>query len=402
MKLPLYVKTAINLLEKSGYEVYVVGGAVRDYLLGNIPHDFDLSTNATPIEAKEVFKNYFTIDTGLKHGTISVMINNELLEITTYRYEEEYDDFRRPNNVHFIKNIEEDLARRDFTINSIAYNKKIIDVNGGVEDLHNKIIRAIGDPLKRFIEDPLRILRALRFASVLNFEIETNTKKALISNFYMLEKVSKERINNEFSRLILGINAKNILSEYSKLIEKHILKFNLSEVLIASSILLPVDLNIRLACLCLELSSEEANNKLTDLKYSRKQIKDILLIINNYYVKIEASEISFLKLLKTVDYETIGKIINIRKAILKVEDKSLNEIQNIEYIYKSLKNKYLTIKDLKINGNDLIKLGYIEGIEIRIVLEKLLDDCLNGLLNEHSVLVKKAEEYLKQNRIEGK
>lgn len=398
MKLPLYVKTAINLLEKAGYEVYVVGGAVRDFLLGNIPHDFDLSSNATPVEAKEVFKNYFIIDTGLIHGTISVMINNELIEITTYRYEEEYDDFRRPNNVIFIKNIEEDLARRDFTINSIAYNKKIIDVNGGVEDLNNKIIRAIGDPLKRFIEDPLRILRALRFAAVLNFEIEAKTKQALINNFHLLEKVSKERINNEFSRLILGVNATNILNEYSNLIDKYILKFALDEVLIAAACLLPNELNIRLACLCLNLTSTEANNKLTDLKYSRKQIKDILFILNNYNLNIEANELSFLKVLKTVDYQTIGKIINIRKTIQITENKNLNEILNLEYIYKSIKYKYLTLKDLKINGNDLIKIGYREGIEIKIVLEKLLDDCLNGLLNDHLVLIKRAEEYLKQKR----
>src|SRR5690606_29463892 len=165
--------------------------------LGKTPSDYDLSTNATPEEIKQVFANYFTIDTGIKHGTVTVMIDHKLLEITTYREEEGYIDFRRPSKVTFIKNIKSDLARRDFTINAICFNRKFLDLHNGINDLENKIIKAIGKPEERFTEDPLRILRALRFASTLDFEIEKATKNAVLKYFPLLKKVSKERINVE-------------------------------------------------------------------------------------------------------------------------------------------------------------------------------------------------------------
>ena len=393
MKLPNYVITAINLLERNGYEAYVVGGAVRDYLMGMTPHDFDLSTNATPIDVKKVFKSYFVIDTGIKHGTVSVMIDKHLLEITTYRFEEEYTDYRRPNEVHFIKNIKEDLIRRDFTINAICFNKDILDLVGGINDLNLKLIRAIGDPIKRFTEDPLRILRALRFSSVLDFKIEENTKTAIIKNFSLLEKVSKERINSEFSKILLGKNSKNILLEYKTLLEEYVLRTNINETNIIASTYLENDLILRLACLFIDFDYKEIEEKLLALKYPKKHIKKIVLIIENYNLDLNIDKLGIMKILKKVDYDIIGLIIKIKYAYLKVENQNSNILDSYAYIYKSLKSKYLKLKDLKINGKDLIEIGFKEGIEIKYVLEKLLDECISGLENEYEVLIKKAEEY---------
>ncbi|MCK9471290.1 MAG: CCA tRNA nucleotidyltransferase [Bacilli bacterium] len=393
MKLPNYVITAINLLERNGYEAYVVGGAVRDYLMGMTPHDFDLSTNATPIDVKKVFKSYFVIDTGIKHGTVSVMIDKHLLEITTYRFEEEYTDYRRPNEVHFIKNIKEDLIRRDFTINAICFNKDILDLVGGINDLNLKLIRAIGDPIKRFTEDPLRILRALRFSSVLDFKIEENTKTAIIKNFSLLEKVSKERINSEFSKILLGKNSKNILLEYKTLLEEYVLRTNINETNIIASTYLENDLILRLACLFIDFDYKEIEEKLLALKYPKKHIKKIVLIIENYNLDLNIDKLGIMKILKKVDYDIIDLIIKIKYAYLKVENQNSNILDSYAYIYKSLKSKYLKLKDLKINGKDLIEIGFKEGIEIKYVLEKLLDECISGLENEYEVLIKKAEEY---------
>lgn len=394
MKLPQNVQTAIKLLENANFEVYVVGGAVRDHLLGKIPSDYDLSTNATPEEMKLVFKDYFIVDTGIKHGTISVMINNKFLEITTYRFEEAYTDYRRPDKVYFMKDIKEDLARRDFTINAICFNKGFVDLFGGTKDLEAKIIRAIGDPVKRFTEDPLRILRALRFASVLNFEIEENTKNAVIKYFSMLDMVSIERINLEMSKLLLGDNFKKVIFEFRDLLEKHIFKFKVTKNKVKIATNVDKDLPTRLACLFLGLDKNEVNKRLTELKYPKKIIKTVLDIITNYNIELEAKKTKILSILKTLDYDVLGKIIAIKKAYYIIEGKSLSELESVLDLYKGLKNKYLRVNNLKINGKDLMQIGFKEGVEIKIVLEKLLDDCINGLNNNKEDLLKKAKEYL--------
>ena len=398
MKLPSYVQTAINLLESSGYSCYVVGGAVRDYLLGKTPNDFDLSTSATPEEMKRVFKDFFTIDTGLKHGTISVMIDHKLVEITTYRYEDDYADFRRPNAVHFIKTIEEDLARRDFTINSIAYNNDFVDINDGKKDLENGVIRAIGNPKKRFMEDPLRILRGLRFASTLNFKIEEETKNEILNNFYLIDKVAKERINSEFSKLLLGDNASTIIKDYKEYIQNYVLNTIIEELSILALSILEKDIEIRLASLLSNLETEVANNVLIDLKYPKKIINKVIKIIANLDVLIIAEKKSILETLKNIDYNILGSVIKIKKAKLISQDSNLDEIIKIEEVFKSLENKYIRLKDLKINGNDLKKIGFKEGKQIKVILDLLVDDCINGLTNDYDVLIKRAKYYLDRNK----
>lgn len=214
MKLPSAVNFALSKLETFGYEAYVVGGAVRDAMLGRALHDYDVTTSAAPEEIKSVFADFHTILTGEKHGTVTVVIEGMPLEITTYRVDGDYSDGRRPDSVEFTKNIKEDLARRDFTVNAMAYSptRGLCDPFGGAEDLKIGIIRAVGDPVRRFTEDSLRILRGFRFAARLGFEIEEKTLAAAKSERKRLSAVSAERIGSEVLGLLSAEKPSHSLS----------------------------------------------------------------------------------------------------------------------------------------------------------------------------------------------
>ena len=213
MKLPSAVNFALSKLETFGYEAYVVGGAVRDAMLGRALHDYDITTSAAPDEIKSVFADFHTILTGEKHGTVTVVIDGTPLEITTYRLDGDYTDGRRPDSVEFTKNIREDLARRDFTVNAMAYSptRGLCDPFGGADDLKLGIIRAVGDPVRRFTEDSLRILRGFRFAARLGFEIEVKTLAAAKSERKRLSAVSAERIGSEVFGLLSAENPSHSL-----------------------------------------------------------------------------------------------------------------------------------------------------------------------------------------------
>lgn len=199
------MKTAlqvINILEQAGYEAYLVGGAVRDYLLGKTPHDIDVTTSAAPLEIKACFSK--TIDTGIQHGTVLVLLNGEGIEVTTFRTESAYSDNRRPDAVEFVKSLPEDLKRRDFTINAMAMTKdlEVIDPFGGQEDLKRKLIRAVGEPERRFAEDALRMLRAVRFSSQLNFTIDEETLMSIKRQAHLITSVAMERIKIEIDKIM--------------------------------------------------------------------------------------------------------------------------------------------------------------------------------------------------------
>ena len=206
MKLPENVKKIVDALIENGYEAYAVGGCVRDSLLNRTPKDWDITTSALPEQVKEIFPH--TVDTGIKHGTVTVMLNRVGYEVTTYRIDGKYEDMRHPSEVSFTKSLSEDLLRRDFTINAMAYNEKdgLVDLFGGQEDLKNGIIRCVGDPGARFDEDALRILRAFRFSAQLGFTVEKDTKNAAAARVQNLQKVSAERIRDELCKLILSKN----------------------------------------------------------------------------------------------------------------------------------------------------------------------------------------------------
>lgn len=206
----IFVKAmpVLQTLENAGFEAYFVGGSVRDVLLHRHVHDVDITTSAYPEEVKQLFDK--SIDTGIKHGTVTVLYNNESYEITTFRTESGYQDFRRPDHVTFVQNLDEDLKRRDFTINALAMNTKgeIVDLFNGLDDLEHHIIRAVGDPETRFHEDALRMMRAVRFMSQLEFKLEEKTRQAIKDNHQLLKKISVERIREEFVKMGLGTNSR--------------------------------------------------------------------------------------------------------------------------------------------------------------------------------------------------
>lgn len=220
IKCPDYINTAFKLLEQSGFKAYAVGGCVRDSLMGKTPDDWDMTTSSTPEQTMEVFKDFRVIPTGLKHGTVTVIIDGNHIEITTMRVDGEYHDNRRPESVCFTTKIEQDLSRRDFTVNAMAYNNTdgLVDIFGGQEDLKNKTIRCVGNPDTRFNEDALRIIRALRFASVLDFGIDKDTSDSIIKNVSLLNNVAKERIRVELVKLLCGTAVERILTDYKEII----------------------------------------------------------------------------------------------------------------------------------------------------------------------------------------
>ncbi len=220
MNIPAAVKEILGRLANSAHRADVVGGAVRDALLGKEPSDFDITTSALPEEIKEVFKNEKTVDIGIRHGTVAVILSGKQYEITTYRIDGEYRDNRHPVSVSFSKNIKDDLSRRDFTVNAMAYSEEygLTDEFCGREDLEHRIIRAVGEPELRFSEDALRILRAIRFASTLDFEIEPKTAAALEEKKSGLADVSGQRIAVEWKKLLAGVGSYRILSEYKSII----------------------------------------------------------------------------------------------------------------------------------------------------------------------------------------
>ncbi len=216
------VRLIIEKLNSFGKRADIVGGSVRDFLLGKKPYDFDITTDATPVEMREIFSDFKTLDIGIKHGTLTVIYEDVPYEITTYRVESEYVDHRHPTSVSFSRRLIDDLSRRDFTMNAICYNERdgFTDAFSGIEDIKNKIIRAVGNPYERFEEDALRIMRALRFSATLGFAIEDNTKSALVEKAHLLSFISKERILAEWRRLIKGDYAHEVIREYSSLIMK--------------------------------------------------------------------------------------------------------------------------------------------------------------------------------------
>lgn len=217
---PDYINTAFRLLEQSGFKAYAVGGCVRDSLMGKVPDDWDMTTSSTPEQTMEVFKDFRVIPTGLKHGTVTVIIDGSHIEITTMRVDGEYHDNRRPESVRYTTEIEQDLSRRDSTVNAMAYNHTdgLVDIFGGHDDLKKKIIRCVGNPDKRFNEDALRIIRAIRFASVLDFGIDKDTSDSIIKNIALIDNVAKERIRVELVKLLCGTAVERILTDYKEII----------------------------------------------------------------------------------------------------------------------------------------------------------------------------------------
>lgn len=431
-------KVVIEMLKANNFEAFLIGGSVRDYIM-NLPiGDIDITTNATPIQVKEVFKDFRVIDTGIKHGTVTVLIDKEPIEITTYRSEGNYSDNRHPDSVTFSKSLSDDVIRRDFTMNAIAYDfsSGFCDLVDGIKDIENKTIRCIGDAETRFCEDALRILRALRFSSVLGFTIEENTKNAIHKCKELLTNISAERIQVEFLKLICGKNAYNVLQEFSDVITVFIPEikscinfeqknrhhcYDVYTHILKSIEKSKPDPIIRLSLFFHDIakpyvahfdekgeqhyyghpkkSAEITEKILTRLRFDNDTKKKVVTLVafHDSPVMVNNSILPDKKRLKRI-MSQIGKELIFDLIHIKYCD---NSAQNPEYyrgdeFYEKTydmineilnEQECFSVKDLKINGNDLIAMGF-KGREIGKILDSVLDlvisDKLRNEINEIS------------------
>ena len=436
MKLPEYVNVILEKLNNNGFEAFAVGGCVRDSLLGIEPKDYDVTTNATPEQIKACFCDFRTIDTGIEFGTVTVISAGFPVEVTTYRIDGEYNDNRRPDSVEFTSQLSEDLRRRDFTINAMAFNEKtgIIDLYGGKVDLADGIIRAIGNPIERFNEDGLRIMRALRFASSYNFSIEVETAAAIHKQAHLLENIAKERIAIEFNKFICG-NCEAILREYHDVFSvlipeikkcvgfEQCTKYHNRDVyehIIATvSAIEPVK-HLRLAMLLHDIgkpdyftideqgqghfkghaigSCEIAEKFLKTYKYDNESIRKVIELIKYHDIVIENNGRQIKRYLNRFGEEMFLDIITVHIA----DDigKSPEFQQRIE-VYNSVREavkriieekECFSLVNLAVNGNDIIELGY-KGKSVGDILRYLLEKVIDGdFPNKKDILINEAKK----------
>lgn len=411
--LPKNVEIIIDKLNQEGYQAYVVGGCVRDSLLGATPHDWDICTSALPEETMRVFSDKKIIPTGLKHGTVTIVLDGSEYEVTTFRIDGEYKDGRHPDQVEFVNDLKLDLMRRDFTINAMAYSHKtgIIDYFGGCSDLCNKIIKCVGNPTDRFNEDALRILRALRFATRLGFDIDKLTREAMLSMAGQLGCVSMERINSELIKAISPLEIKeNLMLDLL-----HVLKHVIPELEDPNRAIKIKSFNrirpeVRLP-LIFDFSDELLYDVLRRMKFSNAIIDRSMaiskygnLLIENLYDKTVTKNVSNKTdsifpddniAIKRMVFEAgcANSLFAISYARCKYEghDKfRLIKFGNRLCKYCASEDAIFSLRDLKINGNDLIAAGY-SGKEIGKCLNELLSrvfDC--SIKNDFDSLISEA------------
>lgn len=369
MKLPIYVTNVMNALENAGHECYCVGGCVRNSLLSIPVCDYDITTSALPSETISALSEFKVIETGIKHGTVTALSDSQPIEITTFRSEKAYSDHRHPDSVTFSKTLKDDLSRRDFTINALAYNEKsgIVDIFGGQKDIDRRLIKTVGNPDERFDEDALRILRALRFASVLNFSIEEKTAESICKNYKLLSFVSKERIYSELCRLICGDGAGKIINEYAG-----IFSFILgSEFISAKTLrkasdslsLLPKEPYIRLAALLKDTDINLAENILLSLKSDKATLQNVLTLVSSANIPAPKTRTEIKRLLRDYSERSLKDILILNGNLSEEIEKEISDI--IE------KCECFKICDLKINGYDLLSLGF-DGKKIGAILDNIL------------------------------
>lgn len=443
MDMPKNVDTAINLLQLAGFEAYAVGGCVRDSLLGKTPNDWDITTSAKPEDMKSVFADFHCIDTGIKHGTVTVVIDGEPLEITTFRLDGEYEDNRHPKSVTFTSNLGADLGRRDFTVNAMAYSKMTgtVDLFGGQNDLKNKIIRCVGDPDRRFNEDALRILRALRFASALDFEIEEKTAQSLLKNRALLGNISEERIAKELLKLVCGKGAKRILTDFAPVLFEILPELQpmyknshdnphhcydiYEHTLIAVESIDP-EPTLRFAMLLHDcgkpavkkfdengvahfyghqrISAEISAQILARLKVSNKFRDEILFLVSNHdrWELYENTE-KMPRYLSKFGLDGVLKLLKVMRADVLAQSPEyryrLDQIADAEEIAKNLaaQKPCLSLSELQINGRTLMDIGIPQGRKLGAVLAQLLDEVIDGVTkNTQEALTTRAREIYRE------
>lgn len=442
IKITKEIKIVFDTLNNTGYECFMVGGCVRDFLLNKIPKDIDFTTNATPDEMKECFKDFNIIETGIKHGTLTVLINNIPYEITTYRIDGEYLDSRRPESVTFVKDIKNDLARRDFTINAIAYNPHVgfVDCFNGMQDLKDCVIRCVNEPLKRLNEDALRILRALRFSAVLGYDIEQSTKKACFELAHLLKNISVERIVMELFKTIVQPNGHKIIFDYIDIwgvVIPELLKMkgfeqrnphHVHDVLKHTCVALEGATKELIICLTVlfhdigkpdsftidekgnghfyghALKSVDITRRVLDrLKVDNNTKNQVLTLIKYHDLDLQATQKYIRKLCyKLGDLEMVKKLILVQRADnfgqAPIHNERIEKFNQIDEVIKKLEQENLSfsLKDLDINGNDIINIG-LSGKNIGDSLKYLLEAVLNDEVENDK---KSLLDYLIKNKRE--
>lgn len=440
IKLPKQVDIIIKSLENAGFEAYAVGGCVRDSLLGRTPNDWDITTSALPVDVKKIFSH--TVDTGIQHGTVTVLIDKLAFEVTTYRIDGEYEDNRHPKAVEFTQNLVEDLKRRDFTINAMAYNDKagLVDIFEGERDLALGIIRCVGNPYDRFDEDALRVLRAARFAAQLGFEIDEKTKLAMEDKAPNLSDISAERIQVELVKLLVSDNpdmlrtmyklgiTKIILPQFDKMMEvkqnnpHHM--YTVGEHTLHALNNVPAKKNLRLAVLLhdsgkvetetvdengishfynhAKVSEEKAHEIIRNLKFDNDTLNNVKRLIRWHDYRFTLTKKSLRRSISKIGSDIFEDLLLVMRADVLAQSsylqkEKLEQLDSIKALYLKIitQNDCLTVKNLAVNGNDLISLGIKKGPKIGEVLTALLDIVLeNPERNSKNFLLEEAKKYI--------
>ncbi len=421
--LPDYIITAMSLLEKAGFEAHAVGGCVRDSLMGNTPHDWDMTTNARFDEMQAVFADFKTLDIGKKHGTLTVLIDGKSIEITTYRIDGQYADNRHPTEVTFCTSLEEDLSRRDFTVNALAYNTTvgITDKFNGITDLESRTIRCVGNADKRFNEDALRIIRALRFASVLNFRIEKETADSIHRNRLLLKNISHERVFSELKKLLLSDTVFNVLMNYHDVLsvmipeieplfeydqKNHHHAYDLWEHTARAVSHGKKDVAVRLALLFHDcgkplcrsfdadgeahyyshasISTKKAKEALTRLRCDNKTLDEVCELIRLHDSPLPDNEKLIKRRLNQLGKETLFKLIDIQRSdnaalgtVFSAQRKDgYDECEKLTELILD-KEECFSLKALAVNGNDIAAMGFT-GKKIGEILNALLEAVIDS------------------------
>lgn len=393
MPLPSSVEYVLSKLKENGYQAYVVGGAVRDFLMGKTPHDYDLTSDALPSQISDVFKDFYQEHSGEKHGTIRVIIDHKPIEITTFRCDEGYTDYRRPDNVEFVKDAYIDSKRRDFSINAFYYSEgHIYDFHEGLEDLNNKVIKTIGNPSARFHEDALRILRAIRFSAKLGYEIESKTKTALLDCKEELNLIAKERILIELKEISSTSNFFIDIKEYFPIFKLIIPCLDK----IGNSIDDIYNFDTKsygdyIASLSALFSLREINNGFMPwrlfIKMDNESINAIKTLIKlkdiNFNNSFDDDYINGLILLsKPVDMNVFKNYLINLYNLKRFKNDDIDSILNRVDILSEGNTPY-SLKDLEIDGNDLLKLGIEKNQYFKEILNEVLLRCNQGDLNNN-------------------
>lgn len=421
INIPQKAEQILRTLNEAGYEAYVVGGCVRDSILDRVPGDWDITTSALPEQVKELFHR--TVDTGIQHGTVTVMMGKEGFEVTTYRVDGEYHDGRHPDAVTFTRSLEEDLKRRDFTINAMAYHPEhgLVDLFGGMEDINRKIIRCVGDPVERFTEDALRMLRAVRFSAQLGFTVEENTKAALTKMSGNLEHVSAERIQTELVKLLVSDHPEKIQDAYELGITKVILPefdammettqetlhhcYNVGEHTIHALMNIPADKVLRLTMLFHDtgkparktvdpdgtahfkghayVSEELTKSIMHRLKFDNDTLRKVSKLVLYHDDRMPATMKHVRRAMNRISAELFPYYMKVRMADTLAQsdyqrDKKLENLAGIEKCYQEIleKKQCVSLKELKVNGQDLIAAGIEKGPKIGQTLQTLLQEVI--------------------------